>query len=188
MEPCNKSNASIHTTSRRGFLFSAFSFSILGISSRSQAAFIPAARSVSLYAVNTGERFSGTYFENGEYLPDALATVSRLFRDHRDGAATPVDPKLLDYLVALRQRLGGRQPFELVSGYRSPRSNAIARRADRRVARNSYHMQGKAADVVLPGYSLRDMRRAAASLRLGGVGTYRGERILHIDTGPVRAW
>lgn len=182
------SNASVKTTSRRGFLFSALSLSVFMISRKAEATYVPTARSISIYAKNTGERFSGTYFENGEYLPDALAAVTRLFRDHRNGAVAPVDPALLDFMVAIRERMRGRQPFELISGYRSPESNAKARRLDRRVARNSFHMQGKAADITLPGSSLRDLRRAATELRLGGVGTYRGRPLVHIDSGPFRTW
>jgi uncharacterized protein YcbK (DUF882 family) len=188
METPPDSTASIKTTSRRGFLFSALSLSVLMISRKSEASYIPSARSISIYAKNTGERFSGAYFENGQYLPDALAEVSRLFRDHRSGATAPVDPQLLDFMVAIREHMRGQQPFELISGYRSPESNAKARRRDRRVARNSFHMQGKAADITLPGFNVRELRRAAIEQRLGGVGTYRGRSLVHIDSGPFRSW
>jgi len=88
----------------------------------------------------------------------------------------------------LRQKVGFVKPIQVNSGYRSPRSNAAARRRNRHVARNSLHMQGKAVDITVPGFNLAKLRRAAIELQAGGVGTYPDAHFLHLDVGPVRVW
>ncbi|MBM3521411.1 MAG: DUF882 domain-containing protein [Alphaproteobacteria bacterium] len=137
---------------------------------------------------HSGESFGGVYWIEGRYDLDALTRIKRLFRDANDNSFHQIDSSLIDLMARLQRTLDTRQPLEIVSGYRSPHSNAKARRTDRRVAANSYHMQGKAVDVRVQGRSLGQLRRAALSLQAGGVGTYRNRDFLHIDVGPVRSW
>ena len=88
-----------------------------------------------------------------------------------------------------RQELGTQQPFEVISGYRSPATNDTLRSTrGGGVAKHSLHMVGKAIDVRLPGVPLTELRDAALSLRQGGVGFYPSEQFVHLDTGPVRRW
>lgn len=148
----------------------------------------PSARSIALVNINTGERFRGAYWERGRYLPDALGELDRLFRDHRTERARPIDPKLFDVLAELRRRLEAGADIHLVSAYRSPETNAAARRKSRNVARNSLHMHGQAADIRVPGCGVGAVRRAAIALKSGGVGAYPGANYVHLDTGPVRTW
>ena len=79
-------------------------------------------------------------------------------------------------------------PVHVISGYRSPKTNAMLARRSRKVAKNSYHMKGMAIDLRLPGCPLEEVRAAALSLGGGGVGFYPGPQFVHLDTGPVRAW
>jgi len=126
------------------------------------------------------------YWANGRYIPDVLREFNRLLRDPRTGEMTMMDPRLLDLLARVRAQTGLRQPFLVISGYRSPVTNALLRRVSRGVARNSMHMAGKAVDIQVPGITTRNLGRLLRSYDAGGVGIYR--RFVHVDTGPVRAW
>ena len=173
---------------RRRILGLALTIPLLTFTKKASATYIPTARSLNVYSQNSGESFRGVYFENGRYLPDALGQLNRLMRDSRSGSVIQIDPELFDLLANLSDLMPSNGPIELISGFRTVETNRAARRQSRRVARNSLHMQGKAADVVIPGYSVRQMRQAAISLQAGGVGSYRRSRFIHVDTGPVRSW
>ena len=97
-----------------------------------------------------------------------------------------IDLKLLDLLYGLEATLGMREPLHILSAYRTPRTNAKLAERFAGVARRSFHIEGKAVDVRVPGRSKRDLLRAARALKGGGVGNYRG--YIHIDTGPRRSW
>lgn len=145
-------------------------------------------RSLYFYNVYTGEELDTVYWKDGEYIPEALAEINFILRDIRTGRVKPIKTKLLDVLFAVREKLKCKEPFHMISGYRSPRSNAILRKKKRGVAKNSLHMYGKAIDISLPGYSLRGVRRAAMDLRSGGVGYYPSSKFVHIDIGNIRYW
>lgn len=149
---------------------------------------VSATRCLDLYAINTGERLRAEYVARGRYLPDALAAVSHLMRDHRSGDVHPIDPALLDVVHRLATRLETTQPIHVVCGYRSPETNRRKLAAGERVARNSFHLHGRAVDLAVPGRSSAVVRRAALSLRVGGVGHYPRAGFVHVDTGPVRTW
>ncbi|HXJ34007.1 MAG TPA: DUF882 domain-containing protein [Candidatus Eisenbacteria bacterium] len=145
-------------------------------------------RALSLYSINTGEYLTVEYFAEGCYQREALSEVNRLCRDHRTGEECAIDPRLLDQLFALRTRLGTREAYQLVCGYRSAETNALKRLHSHSVASNSYHLTGRAADVFLPDRDLRTLRRAALAMGAGGVGYYPRSGFVHLDTGPVRSW
>lgn len=148
-----------------------------------------AARMLQLSHTHTGERLAVEYFGAGHYHHEALSEVDRFLRDFRTGAVHRIDPSLLDILHQLRTATGATEPFEVISGYRSPRTNAMLRtRGGGGVASNSLHMQGKAIDIRLPGVSLKDLRDAALDLKRGGVGYYPASQFVHVDTGRVRRW
>lgn len=146
------------------------------------------ARRIFLANPHTGDVFHDVYFADGAYIPEAFQGIDRLMRDHNNDEVADIDPALIDLLAGLRTKVGFAQPIQVTSGYRSPRSNAAARRGNRHVARNSYHMQGKAVDIRVPGFNLSRLRRAAIELKAGGVGTYPNAGFLHLDVGPVRVW
>jgi uncharacterized protein YcbK (DUF882 family) len=145
-------------------------------------------RSLRIQVVNTGERWEGVYWRDGAYVPEATRRLDALLRDFRAGKVAQMDPKLYDQLWELHTRLGSSEPWRVISAYRSPQTNAAARRTHRGVARNSFHIQAKALDVDLTDRSVRAIREAAIGLQAGGVGQYPRSDFVHIDTGPVRSW
>jgi uncharacterized protein YcbK (DUF882 family) len=145
-------------------------------------------RKLSLVHLHTGENLSCSYWNNGSYLRDSLSDINQLLRDHRSGEQTAIDPKVLDILWSLWTRSGARRPIEVFSAYRSPSTNDMLRRRSRGVARQSYHMQGKAVDIKIPGVTSRQLVHLAKDLGKGGVGYYPRSGFVHIDTGPVRYW
>lgn len=148
----------------------------------------PAQRTLTLDNINTGERLTVTYMENGRYLPDALAALNHLMRDRRTDAVAAIDPALFDLLCDIRMRLETAQPLQLISGYRAPETNARMRQRDRAVARKSYHTRGMAADIAVPGCSVATLRQVAVAMGRGGVGDYPRSGFVHVDVGPPRTW
>jgi uncharacterized protein YcbK (DUF882 family) len=148
-------------------------------------------RSLSFLHTHTGERLKVTYCCDGEYQPEALAQLNHLLRDFRQNEEKAIDPQLFDLLHELSGTLGTDQPYHVISGYRSPLTNTMLRErggAHTGVASNSLHMVGKAIDIRLPGVALDNLRGAARSLKLGGVGYYPASNFVHVDTGRVRFW
>ena len=150
---------------------------------------VPAAgRELSFLNLHTGERLKAEYWRNGRYVPDALAAVAVVLRDHRNNKIHPIDPRLLDVIHRLHASVSSTSPFDVISGYRSPESNALMHEASAGVAAHSLQMEGRAIDIRLPGTGLANVRRAALALELGGVGYYPDDDFVHVDTGAVRRW
>lgn len=145
-------------------------------------------RSLAFHHLHTGEALRVDYWSGGQYQPDALAQLNRLLRDFRTGEEYAIDPRLFDLLHALRGRLGSAEPFHIISGYRSPRTNAMLQRTGGGVSGRSLHMVGMAIDIRVPGRRTVDIYRAARSLQAGGVGHYPKSGFVHVDTGRVRFW
>jgi uncharacterized protein YcbK (DUF882 family) len=143
---------------------------------------------ISLQNPHTGDRLRLTYFERGLYIEDALEEIDYVLRDYHTGDIHPIDPALLDQLHELKLRLGVSRPFNVISGYRSPETNANLRRHSDGVAKNSLHMQGRAVDIRLDGYHASTIRDAALSMQRGGVGYYSASNFVHLDTGDIRTW
>jgi uncharacterized protein YcbK (DUF882 family) len=151
----------------------------------------PAERVLSLFNTHTGERLRTAYCCDGQYQPDALKEINYILRDFRANEVKPIDPKLLDLLHELGGTLETDQPFHIISGYRSPHTNSLLQArggSQSGVASRSLHMVGKAIDIRLPGVKLDQLRGAARSLKLGGVGYYPSSNFVHVDTGRVRFW
>lgn len=146
-----------------------------------------APRSLSFYHTHTDERLRVVYYEAGRYVPESLAALNHLLRDFRTGDVTGIDARLFDTLHALNAAVGD-GTFEIISGYRSPRTNAMLRKASDGVATRSLHLQGRAIDVRLSGRDTRRLREAALALAHGGVGYYAASDFVHLDTGRVRRW
>ncbi len=145
-------------------------------------------RTLFLHNIHTGESLERTYFAHGAYRPEALSDIDRLLRDHRTGEVAPIDPALLDQIHRVAARLDASGPVHVISGYRSPETNSALSRRGRGVAKRSYHLSGRAADVRLPDVAHADLLRVARDLRAGGVGDYPRSGFVHLDTGPVRTW
>lgn len=147
-----------------------------------------APRDLSLHNLHTGERLSVRYFEDGQYLPAALTQFDRLLRDHRSGQVASIDQGLFDQLHLLAAAAGREPRYEIISGYRSPASNAKLRANSQGVAEHSLHTQGRAIDVRLTGLTCGALRDLALEQRRGGVGYYRKSDFVHLDTGRPRSW
>lgn len=145
-------------------------------------------RKALLHNLHTGETFSDVYFEGGRYVPQALAAAMRVLRDWRNGEEHVMDPRLFDALHSIQGKLGTAKPFQIISGYRSPKTNAMLHAKSKGVASNSQHTQGKAVDVRIEGVELRNLQKAALSLQAGGVGYYPVSDFVHVDVASVRQW
>jgi uncharacterized protein YcbK (DUF882 family) len=174
---------------RRRFLGVAASAAFVGLAFPAEAAsFAWRPRALSFNNLHTGERLKTVYWEDGRYVSEALHHINWLLRDFRADLIHPIDPRLLDLLAALHAKLDTKAPFEVISGYRSPETNAMLRLTTDGVAQNSLHMAGQAIDIRVPGRHLPYVRNAALSLRRGGVGYYPHSDFVHVDTGRVRTW
>jgi uncharacterized protein YcbK (DUF882 family) len=179
---------------RRDFLKLAFSHCALGAAAISTPSLVyasskpPAARQLAFYHLHTGEKLSTTYWADGDYVAEEIDSLNHLLRDHRTDEIQPIDKNLLDLLYILQQQVEQNGAYHIISGYRSPKTNASLRQHSNGVAKRSLHMQGKAIDVRLPGVELKHLRQAALQLHAGGVGYYPKSNFVHIDTGRPRFW
>ena len=175
--------------SRRGFLTSIAGAAIAMTAPNVIASAVPAGdRELSFYNTHTGEKLSAAFWSDGNYLDDGIDEINWILRDHRAGIANPIDPKLLDLLYQLQAKVEHQGEFHIISGYRSPATNDMLNKRSSGVAKRSYHMQGKAIDVRLPGFDSSKLRTAAVSLKSGGVGYYSSSNFVHLDVGRVRYW
>jgi uncharacterized protein YcbK (DUF882 family) len=177
-----------HTVSRRKLLAAAATVAPVLASPLTSLAAARDVRELGFVHAHTSEKLRLVYWEAGDYLADALQDINRLLRDFRTDDVYPIDPGVLDILHATRSRLGAHGRFEILSGYRSPKTNAMLANKSTGVAKRSLHMQGRALDVRLQGVAVADLRAAAVSLRAGGVGHYPASGFVHVDTGRVRTW
>ncbi len=165
--------------------------SVMGARAFAQMATAPidlAPRQVALHNLHTGESLQATYWEDGHYVPQAMAAVNKVLRDFRTGDEHPMDPALVDLLANLHAKVDGRGPFQVISGYRSPRTNAMLHEHSDGVASKSLHMQGMAIDIRVQGVALDHLHKAALDIGRGGVGFYPTSDFVHVDVGRVRQW
>jgi uncharacterized protein YcbK (DUF882 family) len=146
------------------------------------------ARHIALQNLHTDERMEIEYFRDGAYLPEALAAIDKQLRDFRSGERHVIDPHLMDYLVEVAHAIGVEPVFSVISGYRSPQTNASLREKSTGVAQHSLHMEGRAIDVRMRGVDCTKLASHAEDLKRGGVGYYRGSDFVHLDTGAFRTW
>ena len=147
-------------------------------------------RELSFYHTHTGKRLKTVYWRDGRYVPSALDDINRFLSDFRTGDIVEMDPELLDIIYEVREALGSDGTYQVVSAYRSPKTNEMlrGRGAASGVAKKSQHLLGKAIDVRLEGVRTAELRDAAIALERGGVGYYEGSDFVHMDTGRVRRW
>jgi uncharacterized protein YcbK (DUF882 family) len=145
---------------------------------------------VSFDNLHTGEKLKIEYWADGNYVPQALAQANHILRDFRSGEVHPISPQLLDLLTAIHGELGTSEPFSVISGYRSPTTNAMLRSEHENsgVATKSLHMSGMAIDIRVAGRPLTALHGAALAQRGGGVGYYPQSDFIHVDVGRVRRW
>jgi uncharacterized protein YcbK (DUF882 family) len=146
------------------------------------------ARGLVMNHLHTCESLSATYWRNGSYDKVACSELNHFLRDWRTNDVIGIDLRALDIIHSVCDRLGASGGVEIISGYRSPKTNAMLRGKTGGVAKKSYHLKGQAIDFRLPGQRLPKTYQAARSLQAGGVGIYSKSQFIHIDTGPVRSW
>jgi uncharacterized protein YcbK (DUF882 family) len=145
-------------------------------------------RRLSFYHTHTAKRLDVVYARGGEYVDSALDDIERFLSDFRTGDRRTIDPDLLDLIYEVRESLDSDGTFEVISAYRSPKTNEMLRGRSSGVAENSQHTVGKAIDVRLQGVDLGRLRDAAIAMQRGGVGYYEESNFVHLDTGRVRRW
>ena len=186
----NHSTDSIKTSRRRFLVAGTLMLPALTVPTGFAWATTRPHRSLRLYHTHTGERLELTYFESGQYLGDALVEINQFLRDFRTGEVHAINPQLIDRLDVLRSIIEPRAEYQIISGYRSPKTNQMLRQKSKSggVAKKSMHMTGNAIDVRLTGVNTHQLRDAARSLKAGGVGYYGRSDFVHLDTGRTRFW
>ncbi|MGE0151143.1 MAG: DUF882 domain-containing protein [Reyranellaceae bacterium] len=183
------------TLGRRAFLsFSAAatvalsSSSLLAAPAVAGKATAAGTRTFSFVNLNTTESGKLLYWENGQYIDQALQDISQALRDPHNGQVHQISPQLLDLVVGLQRKLNTANSVHIVSAFRSQETNDEMAAKSRGVAKRSYHLDGMAIDLRVPGRGLNQVRGAALQLAGGGVGYYPRSNFVHVDVGPVRRW
>ncbi|HPQ50488.1 MAG: DUF882 domain-containing protein [Alphaproteobacteria bacterium] len=178
--------------SRRSFLKGGLTLSMSALISASvkPALAMPSggAYNVSFKNSHTGEVFSGVYRVGNKYLPEAFERINYVMRDFRANEVFPMDPRAIDIISAVHRHTGTSHPYSVISGYRSPHTNAMLRSHSRGVAKRSLHMSGQAIDVRLQDVNAKHIREIATNLKAGGVGYYARQGFVHMDSGEFRTW
>lgn len=174
---------------RRSLLKSLLGTSLAGLLMPVKHALAVDEKQLSFYHTHTGKKLDVTFFRDGKFIDSALTEVNEFLSDFRTGDTVEIDPELLNLIYDVRESLGSKARFEVISAYRSPKTNNMLRgRSGGGVAKNSQHLLGKAIDVRLDDVELPKLRDAALAQKRGGVGYYAKSNFVHIDTGRVRRW
>ena len=180
------------TMTRRGLLRAFAATAITAAPTYAKAAgFLRGAgdvRRLAMYSGRTGEMLNTIYWVEGEYITEALKEINYFMRDWREDAVRTMDTRTVDILAASHALLDVHEPYLLLSGYRTPATNALLRSRSRGVAKNSLHIKGQANDVRLKSRSVNQIYRAALACNAGGVGKYSRSNFVHMDCGQVRTW
>lgn len=147
-----------------------------------------ASRRIHLVNAHTWDKLDVVYYTHGIYIDENIAQLNHLMRDRRANVSISMDTSLYDQLLRLQLALGTSEPVHILSGYRTPETNAKLRRRSPGVAKFSLHMEGRAADVYIPGMPVEKLHQAAMDMHAGGVGLYSNSNFVHLDTGALRHW
>ena len=145
-------------------------------------------RALAFHNLHTDEKLQVTYWQNGAYNRAALGHINHILRDHYSGDVFPMNVRLIDLLYDLQHKVKNDRPIEIISGYRSPKTNMMLASYSDGVAKNSYHTKGMAIDIRMEGTSLVKIHDTALNMRRGGVGFYPDSQFVHVDVGPLRRW
>lgn len=145
-------------------------------------------RTLKFFHTHTLKTLEVTYYKDGLYRLESMEELRDFLADWRTGEKNHIDPRLMDILWQIQQVTGNTDTFEVISAYRSEKTNSLLRSRSNGVAKNSQHVLGKAIDVRLRGMKTKKLRDTALELKLGGVGYYRKSDFVHVDTGRVRRW
>ena len=144
---------------------------------------------LTFYNVHTNEWLRVKYRDGaGNYDLAALDEINHVLRCHHTGETAAIDVRVIEHVNLVQKSLGGNGEIHVISGYRSPAYNAMLVKRSRRAVSQSFHVEGKAIDLFIPGIHPREVRRAALKLQYGGVGYYPRSKFVHLDCGPFRYW
>lgn len=177
-----------HSLNRRKFLKLSLLAAAMPMPAKASAWLAAPERRLSFHNLHTGENLDLPYWVQGDYLPESLTEINHVLRDYRTDQVAAIDTRLLDLLDRVKATLGTAQPFQVISGYRSPATNQMLAAHSSGVAKHSLHMEGKAIDIRISGIALADLRKTGLALGGGGVGYYPASDFVHLDVGRVRAW
>jgi uncharacterized protein YcbK (DUF882 family) len=179
------------TLSRRSFLLKSTQL-VLGLGVVSVPAISYAKvldkRSLSFFHTRTQQELTLTYASGKAYDRKALTQINQFLRDYQTGQVHVIDPKLLDILWAVQGEMGRKGVYEVISGYRSPRTNKGLMRSSCGVASHSLHMKGQAIDIQFSGANIDQIHQCAMAMQSGGVGYYPKAGFVHLDSGEYRTW
>ena len=167
---------------------SAMSNAVAGAFSQDDIDAGPADRSLRLFNAHTSEKLELVYYSRGSYIDESVQKINHLMRDHRVDEEIAMDLALIDQLAEIQKRVPDSEYLQVLSGYRTPATNAALRKRSSNVAKYSLHMEGRAADINVPGFQTRKLHSIATGLKAGGVGYYGRSGFVHIDTGKIRHW
>lgn len=122
--------------------------------------------------------------------PNRLPTpsaINRFLRCRKDRVYTLIDPRPLHKVAQVALEYG-KHYVEVVSGFRSPEFNASMRPTKKNNPNYSFHIRGQALDFRIRGVPMKTLCKHFRKLRMGGVGCYKKNQFIHLDTGPVRIW
>ena len=145
-------------------------------------------RELGFYHTHTKKSLSIVYWADGEYIAPALEKINTFLADFRTGDVKDINPTLLDLIHDLHENLGSKEPYQVISAYRSPKTNKMLRSKSSGVASKSQHLLGTAIDVRLSDVKSSVLRDAALAMKRGGVGFYEKSDFVHVDVGRVRRW
>ncbi len=145
-------------------------------------------RRLRMISPRTGEKMDTIYWIEGDYIAEAVQEISTFMRDWRRNETKAIDTRTIDIMAAAHNLMNTTEPYTLLSGYRSPQTNAMLRSRSSGVAKHSLHLNGQAADLRMGSRSVNQMSKAAIACRAGGVGRYSRSDFVHMDCGVVRSW
>ena len=131
------------------------------------------------------------YFSGTRYVPEAMTEIAKFLGDPVAKAWAPIDPALVDMLYDLTRavhRAGYPDSTILVheayihperlARQGSPEPNAMA----------AMHVQGRAADISVAGFSGMELLNIILPKVNGGIGYSGRQDRVHIDTGKRQRW
>lgn len=80
-----------------------------------------------MYSGRTGESIDTIYWIEGKYIKEAMKEVTVFMRDWRNNKAMTIDSRTIDIMAAAHNLMDVNEPYMLLSGYRSPETNAMLR-------------------------------------------------------------
>lgn len=140
-----------------------------------------------LFHSHSGEFLDILYERGGILIPEAMQKINHLLRSRGDQTIHPINTDLIVLIDHLQDHFGA-DTVEIICGYRSPKFNGELYQAGHNVAKESYHLNGIAADIHIDEIPEEEIVRYLRTLNLGGVGYYPDLLMVHADLGLKRFW